>query len=164
MDSNTCRVCIRRGASVNPRIRLNRLLYQQSTRCGRTFLRHQTDTTSGRIKIDNLWILGPYHSRRRFRRVPYKTGEVDGRAHVDEQIWPTQNFRDRFWNWNRRTWLACETFVTVSINNFRASVLVVNRNEDILLRTQFMVLHLRNASEGALAEQYNNRDAEDCYS
>lgn len=44
-------------------------------------------------------------------------------------------------------WVTCELFVTVTINNFGASVLVVNRNEGVLLGTQFMALHLRNVLE-----------------
>lgn len=96
MDPNGRGVSIRRSACITPRIRLNSFLYQQSTRCGWPFLCHQTDATPRRIEIDNLRIMRPYHSRWWFRGVPHKTGEVDGRTHVDEQIGPTQNFRDRF--------------------------------------------------------------------
>lgn len=51
--------------------------------------------------------------------------------------------------------------VTVTINKFRRVVSVMKAF--CLLGTEFMVLHLRNALEGVLVEQYNNRNVGDWY-
>lgn len=98
VDPHAGRVRIRRSARVSPRIRLHGLLDEEPAGGGGALLRDQTDAAPGRVEVDDLGVVGPDHGRRRLRRVPHQAGEVDGRAHVDEEIWPAQNFRDRFWN------------------------------------------------------------------
>lgn len=97
MNTDAGGVGVGRRAGVEARIALAGLLDQQAAGGDEALLGDEADAAPGRVEVDHLRVLRPGDVGGRLRGVLDYAGQVDGGAHVDEELGAAQNLRDRFW-------------------------------------------------------------------
>ena len=91
------RVSVGGIASVRSGVGLHRLLDEQTARCHVALFRNQADAASWGVEVNHVGIERPEHGRRGLRCEAHQTRQVDGGAHVDEEVRTSEYFRHGFW-------------------------------------------------------------------